>query len=127
MVAFARQDWTLYVGGIIAFLGVTITTTCRSLVTKCVGPFEVGKVFSVMGAFQAMVPLAASPVYGFLYKSTIESFPGAFLIFTACLYLVVGVLLFIANRGLVAIERHKQSESASEMLSRNTKDMGNAL
>ena len=112
IVAFTTAEWVLYISGIIAFLGATITTTCRALVTKLVGPFEVGSVFAIMASFQAMVPLAASPIYGFMYKETIETFPGAFLLFTASLYVVVGALLVIVNIGLRGVEKRKNLAAA---------------
>ncbi len=52
MAAFARADWILYLGGLVGFLSACGTIICRSLMTKCVGPFEVGAVFSVVASFQ---------------------------------------------------------------------------
>ena len=44
--AFAESGWQIYVGAVIASLSICITTTIRSNITKIVGPFEIGAVFS---------------------------------------------------------------------------------
>ena len=44
--AFADHGWQIYAGAVIAALSVCITTTIRSNITKIVGPFEIGAVFS---------------------------------------------------------------------------------
>ena len=62
----------------------------RSLITKCVDPDEVGKIFSIVGAFQAFLPFASSPLFGFLYRATVATFPAAFLFLVAALKLVEG-------------------------------------
>ena len=49
--------------------------------------------FSVVGALQAMMPLLASPMYGFLYKRTLATLPGAFLLLNVGLYVVVMFLV----------------------------------
>ena len=46
------------------------------MITKLVGPLEIGKVFSVLAAFQATMPLLGNPTYGFIYKATVATFPG---------------------------------------------------
>ena len=53
ITAFATEEWHIWVAGIVSFLGVATTTSIRSNITKCVGPFEVGAVFSILATFQA--------------------------------------------------------------------------
>ena len=49
--------------------------------------------FSVLGALQSAVLLVSNPVYGFLYKNTVETFAGAFLVFTVWVCVVLSILV----------------------------------
>jgi len=100
MPAGDAYEWLVYASGAITFLSACTTTTIRSLITKCVSPFEVGKVFSVLAAFQSCVPLFAGPIFSNIYSSTVAEFPGAFLMFCICLYTVMVVLLSLINTGM---------------------------
>ena len=93
-VAFARVEWVLYVGLVVSILGHATTSLSRSLLSKLVGPEDVGKVFSVLGGMQALMPLVGTPFFGFLYRSTVETTPAAFTYVTAGICFVQ--LLFIA-------------------------------
>ena len=44
-----------------------VSTLVRSSVTKCVGPFEVGAVLSIVEILSAIAPLIAMPFFGFVY------------------------------------------------------------
>ena len=76
--------------------------------TKVVGPLEIGKVLAVNGciqvtklkkhcnvldynsvSFQALMPFVTSPTFSLLYRSTVDSFPQAFLFLTIGVYVVV--------------------------------------
>ena len=71
------------------------------MITKTVDPDEVGKVFSIVGTFQALLPFASSPLFGFLYRETVAYFPAAFLFLVAglkCIEAIVVVVVFIGAK-----------------------------
>lgn len=98
------MTYLVYVGGVISLFSVCISTAYRSMITKLVGPLEIGKVFSVLAAFQATMPLLGNPTYGFIYKATVATFPGVFLLFSVGLYVMMLMILWLANRRMVAPE-----------------------
>ena len=89
-------------------LDATSTTMFRSMITKNVHANEVGKVFSVVGTFQALMPFAAGPLFGFLYRETVESQPAAFLFLIASIKGVV----FLVIIGVAILSR--KTERAME-------------
>merc|ERR1712013_18044 len=95
------MTYLVYVAGVISLFSTCISTTYRSMITKLVGPLEIGKVFSVLAAFQATMPLLGNPTYGFIYKATVATFPGVFLLFSVGLYLLMLVILWLANWRMV--------------------------
>ena len=58
IICYSTADmiFMVYIAGVPAILSVCITTVCRSLISKCVQPWEIGTVFSVIGALQVNSP-----------------------------------------------------------------------
>jgi len=56
----------------------TIGVIVRSMLSKIVRPDEVGKMFSLLGVLESLLPLVMVPAYAMLYRSTATVFAGAF-------------------------------------------------
>ena len=91
------KEWMVYLGVAISILDYASSTMFRSLISKNVKANEVGRVFSVVGIFVTILPFATAPVFGFLYKSTVEFQANAFLFLVVALKGLV-LLLMIALR-----------------------------
>ena len=70
---------------------------------QIVGSDDVGKIYSTLAFTQSLLPLAGVPFFGFLYRATVESLPGAFSLVTAAFALAELALIlasrWIAGRG----------------------------
>ena len=114
LIAVDTPSWAMYLSAALQFNSV-ITVTIRSQCTKEVSGDEIGKVFSVVGLGQALVPLICNPVFGSISNATHDSMPGAYHLVT------VGLLFFVlASSGYLFVEKRKSRNAASENIAEDT-------
>lgn len=69
------------------------------------------KSFSNLGAIQAVVPMISSPIFGNIYRATVETMPNTFMLIIACLFLVNVSMIVFVDRGLVKLQNiHHQTD-----------------
>ncbi|XP_037928080.1 tetracycline resistance protein, class C-like [Teleopsis dalmanni] len=91
--AFATQPWHMYMGGFVEMFNGTSFIAMRSIATKLVNKDELGKVNSLFGVAEALMPMVFGPMYTTLYAATITILPGAFYLLGSGLT-VFAVLIF---------------------------------
>ncbi|XP_033336856.1 putative peptidoglycan muropeptide transporter SLC46 [Megalopta genalis] len=83
--AFATTDWMIYLGAIVEIVNGTSFIAMRSIVSKLVSANELGKMNSLFGVCESLMPLVYGPMYSSIYGATMKSFPGTFFIVGACM------------------------------------------
>ncbi|KAI4466973.1 MFS transporter [Holotrichia oblita] len=68
------------IGAIVEMLNGTSFIAMRSITSKLVPPEELGKINSLFGVSEALMPLVYGPMYSYVYKRTIDTVPGSFLL-----------------------------------------------
>lgn len=76
--AYAETTWALYMAPLVEVLNGTSFIAMRSIASKLVPGDELGKVNSLFGVCEALMPLVYGPMYGALYARTMDTLPGAF-------------------------------------------------
>lgn len=87
--ATAPFPWVFYVASVVGIPRGLPSLAARSSASKLVKNSEQGAVFAVLAIAETMIPVVASSVYTSLYNATLEVFPGAIYVFTACICLVI--------------------------------------
>lgn len=118
--AFATTTWAIYLAPIVEILNGTSFIAMRSIASKLVPPEELGKVNSLFGVCEALMPLAYGPMYSAVYASTMNTLPGAFFLLGGALTLPA-VLIF-----LWMYTEHKKDEREDAKLAEE-KEKANGL
>ncbi|XP_076673167.1 putative peptidoglycan muropeptide transporter SLC46 isoform X3 [Andrena cerasifolii] len=82
--AFATTDWMIYLAAIVEIVNGTSFIAMRSIASKLVSTDELGKVNSLFGVCESLMPLVYGPVYSSIYAATMKTFPGTFFIVAGC-------------------------------------------
>ena len=77
---------------------------------------ELGRIFSLVASLEACVPLVTSPIMTIVYNNTLEYFPGAILLISALLYLLIIVNLSIVYLLVRITERRQNSEERANIV-----------
>ena len=113
-IALLSQLWALYLGYLLNMLWNSITTTSRSNMSKLMDKNEIGKAFTFLAIFSNLLPIATRPFFAFLYKDTLDTFPGAYKILAGSLYTGVLALIFLTHFGLKRMEKQIIREDNEE-------------
>ncbi|KAK5649903.1 hypothetical protein RI129_000932 [Pyrocoelia pectoralis] len=89
---FATVAWVLYLGPIVEILNGTSFIAMRSIASKLVPSDELGKINSLIGVSEALMPLVYGPLYSATYAATMNTMPGAFFLLGGCLTLPACVI-----------------------------------
>jgi len=100
LTSFAGYSLSLfYLGvGLIAFHHSKYALA-RSLLSQTVTKDEIGRIYSSLAFISAVVPFFSHPLYGLIYHNTVDTFPGAFMVFTSVIIAITAVLM-VFNRFL---------------------------
>ena len=90
----------LYIGGIVAFLDSSATTVFRSMISKAVEEDEIGKIFSVVGLFHAVMPFVTGPIFGYLYSTTVKNQSNAFLFLLIGTKFILFMLVILIRKSM---------------------------
>lgn len=99
--AFAIYGWQMYAISAGAMFRILASPMYRTLITTIVPHNEIGKVFSITTALEAISGFPSVPLYTIVYAKTLTFFPGAYFLITAGIYatnLLFSIFVMIMKR-----------------------------
>lgn len=124
--AFAIQPWHMYVASVVEIFNGTSFIAMRSIATKLVNKDELGKVNSLFGVAEALMPLVYGPMYTTLYAATLKTMPGAFFLLGGALTTPAVIIFFwmyhVNRRDILrnSIKDDNQNEKPKQDLAKHT-------
>ncbi|XP_043289898.1 proton-coupled folate transporter-like isoform X2 [Venturia canescens] len=99
--SLVRKPWHLYCATAFAMYSGLLSPVLRAILSKSGPPQDAGKIFSLTQSMEAVVPLAASPLYTLVYTRNMPPiYPSPVFQITAGILLVILILIILIDREL---------------------------
>jgi len=85
VTALAQTGSSYIFAKCLGLLSGQASITIRSLLSKIVPKSDLGKIYSMLGCFENIIPIVVSPVLTYTYNHTLDTFPGAVYAVSACI------------------------------------------
>ncbi|XP_067630543.1 probable peptidoglycan muropeptide transporter SLC46 isoform X2 [Eurosta solidaginis] len=109
----AQEFWQLYFAAVMGFMGGINTPMFQSILANLVEATEIGKIYAVISSLQTISPLASAPVYADIYTATLKTYPGAFYMLSAGIYLMCLLLILVMYTMQVLGARAARAQTAA--------------
>ena len=64
----ANESWMFYLGSLVDIVGSYASSINRAMLSTCVAPTELGKVYALLSAFDSLLPIGVSQGYTTIFK-----------------------------------------------------------
>ncbi|XP_063620968.1 lysosomal proton-coupled steroid conjugate and bile acid symporter SLC46A3-like isoform X2 [Cydia splendana] len=109
---FAATATIFYIAPLVEILNGTSLLAMRSIMSKLVAPDELGKVNSIFGLTENLMPLIYVPLYTTVYTRTMEVLPGAVFLMGACMSIpAIAVFSWLLYEHRKGVRRIKNGEN----------------
>ncbi|XP_063531905.1 lysosomal proton-coupled steroid conjugate and bile acid symporter SLC46A3-like isoform X2 [Cydia strobilella] len=109
---FAPTPTIFYIAPLVEILNGTSLLAVRSIMSKLVAPDELGKVNSIFGLTENLMPLIYVPLYTTVYTHTMEILPGAVFLMGACMSIpAIAVFFWLLYEHRKGVRRTKKEEN----------------
>ena len=90
--------WIMFLSAAIQW-NLLVNVSINSQLTKIFDKSEFGKILSIITVSQCLIPLISSPLFGLIYKATLETFEGMYLLtVVALLPFIIGSNLYVQHK-----------------------------
>ncbi|KAH8268098.1 hypothetical protein KR026_000079 [Drosophila bipectinata] len=114
LFAFASTTSSFYVAGVVDMFVSLRVIAIKTIGSSIVDGDELSKMYSIFGISEPIAQFIFPPIFSEIYKSTVDSFPGAIWLFGEIFY-IPNVLVFVLCYFLLRRRKAKEQKNSVEL------------